>query len=169
MGRDACLAMGVILPDSSEMDVFSRPMGMMEGQYGYHGNDGRAFYAGSKIPKYGPMYPSHSSPASSLSIALVLFLKLKRYSTGDRIGCGVMSDGSVYFTLNGLWLGCSSEEVPKIAQGSLVCSIVVATGFDAHIKFIYESSLFMFAPDEEKFEVCFALLFSLLFSKAKCR
>ena len=64
-----------------------------------------------------------------------------------------MSDGGVYFTINGIWLGCPPVEMPKIANGSPVCSIVTATGFDAHVKFIFDASLFMFVPEVQEFEV----------------
>jgi hypothetical protein len=83
------------------------------------------------------------------------FFEFMRYSTGDRVGCGVMSDGTVYFTLNGMWLGCPQEELhaPKIAPRSKVFSIVTTTGFDGHVKFFFEPSSFMFIPSEPEFQV----------------
>ena len=56
MGRNACLAMGVITPTRTDNDYSSRPLGLAEGEYGYHGHDGLAFYAESKVSNYGPMY-----------------------------------------------------------------------------------------------------------------
>lgn len=86
-----------------------------------------------------------------------LSFTLSRYSTGDRVGCGVLSDGTVYFTLNGLYLGFpqSGPDAPKIAMGSTVCSIVTATGWDAHLKFHFDPDSFIFCPDEREFEVFF--------------
>jgi hypothetical protein len=52
-----------------------------------------------------------------------------------------------------MWLGCPNSEVPKIEYGVAVCSIVTATGFDAHIKFFFDVDSFMFRPEVEEFEV----------------
>jgi hypothetical protein len=73
-----------------------------------------------------------------------------------------MSDGAVYFTLNGIWLGCPQNDLPKIVQGSPVCSIITLNGFDAHIKFIFEPNSFMFVPEVQEFEVL-TFRFSLIY------
>jgi hypothetical protein len=75
-----------------------------------------------------------------------------RYSTGDRVGCGVLTDGTVYFTLNGIFLGFPGA--PKVDIDSAVSSVVTATGYDAHVRFIFNQDLFMFDPEIEDFEVC---------------
>lgn len=56
VGRNACIAMGVLLPYRKDYDFSSRPLGLAEGEYGYQGHDGQAYYAESKVPNYGPMY-----------------------------------------------------------------------------------------------------------------
>jgi hypothetical protein len=63
-----------------------------------------------------------------------------------------MSDGAVYFTLNGIWLGCPPNN-EKIAHNSQVYSVVTAVGFDAHIKFFFDPSSFLFIPAEPEFKV----------------
>lgn len=66
----------------------------------------------------------------------------------------MLSNGKVYFTLNGLYLGFSvgaKIEPPSIEYNTQVWSIVTATGWDGHVKFYFEN--FKFVPDDRKFEV----------------
>lgn len=66
------------------------------------------------------------------------------YTTGDRVGCGVLGDGSVFFTLNGVYFAAPPED-PKVTAGTWYSSIYIVGG-DAHLQFYYDS--FMFTPSE---------------------
>jgi len=141
VGRGASVAMGVYVPKNSK-EFKTSALGWIEGEYGYHGNNGNAYFGGFKALSYGPIY-----------------------STGDRVGCGVLSDGRVYFTVNGLLLGFPQSqsqtlslfqtteiEAPRISADSRVYSVVTAVGLDAHIRFVLKPEHFMFNPDSKEFE-----------------
>jgi hypothetical protein len=60
--------------------------------FGYHGDDGAIFHGqGKQLAEFGP-----------------------RYGCNDTIGCGLNHrDRSIFFTLNGMFLGTAFEDVPK--------------------------------------------------------
>jgi len=72
----------------------------------------------------------------------------------------VLADGTVFFTLNGVYLGINSED-PKIPLNAQVFSTVYVAGYSAHLRFIFDQQSFMFTPSKS-FEVYF-LFFSYLF------
>lgn len=82
------------------------------------------------------------------------------------MGCGVLSDGSIFYTYNGRYLGSSinNPEDPKIHSSSQVFSTLFVDGFCAHLKVYYDRPSFVFNP--QPFQV--SLLLPCLFHCLSC-
>jgi SPRY domain len=143
IGPNAAIGVGVTIKGVPPKERYM--VGWNSSGWGYHADDGKKFTGKGIGELYGPMYlvfPPLNSMTSFIST---------RYSTGDRVGCGVLSDGTVYFTLNGIYLG-SSHADPKVPSESNVFATLSVVGFNAHLKFIFDRASIAFNP-AKTFEV----------------
>jgi len=120
IGPNASVAVGITLRESPPKD--NEMVGWNSG-WAYHGDDGKRLCGKKKGVPYGPIF-----------------------CTGDRIGCGVFSDGTVFFTINGQFIGPFPPEEPRVPMQARVFSTVSVCGFDAHVKFYFDIASFMFCP-----------------------
>jgi len=118
---NAAIAIGLTLTHKNPEGM----VGWSTGQWGYHGDDGKFFISRQKGLEYGPIF-----------------------SVGDVVGCGVLSDGTVYFTINGIFLGLPASAETKIPHFSNVYTTVSVMGNDARVRFVYNPSSFVYQPKE---------------------
>lgn len=118
-GPPECIAVGMA---TYRFALHSKLPGWDSQSFGYHGDDGAIFHGqGKHLSSYGPTYGLH-----------------------DTIGCGVnYVDRSIFFTLNGAYLGVAFSEV------SLTDELYPVVGIDASYAVSWN-----FGATPFKFDLC---------------
>ena len=87
-GKDGAIGIGL----TAEGSALHRMPGWEHNTIGYHGDDGKFFYEACFSKKFGPLFKNN-----------------------DIVGCGInFHDMSVFFTINGRYLGVAKHNLPEI-------------------------------------------------------